>query len=120
MTDQVAVPKGLEEVVVAQSKLSYVYGREGRLIYRGYDIFDLAEHSTFEETAYLMLHGDVPGQLELTEFSRSLSENRALPQEVINRILRCLPAAGGAGCPGRHADPGRPSRRPAGIRESAP
>ncbi len=93
MTSQMAVPKGLEDVVVAQSKLSYVYGREGRLIYRGYDIFDLAEHSTFEETAYLMLHGDVPGPGELAEFTRTLAENRALPQDVVNRVLRGLPSS---------------------------
>ncbi len=88
-----AVPKGLEDVVVAQSKLSYVYGKEGRLIYRGYDIFDLAEHSTFEETAYLMLHGDIPGPQELTDFTRALAKNRELPQEVVNRVLRCLPSS---------------------------
>ncbi len=93
MTSQVAVPKGLEDVVVAQSKLSYVYGKEGRLIYRGYDIFDLAEHSTFEETAYLMLHGDIPGPQELTDFTRALAKNRELPQEVVNRVLRCLPSS---------------------------
>jgi citrate synthase len=60
LTSQLNVPKGLEVVVVAQSKLSYVYGKEGRLVYRGYDIFDLAEHSTLEETAFLMLNGHLP------------------------------------------------------------
>ncbi len=88
-----AVPKGLEEVVVAQTKLSYVYGREERLIYGGYDIFDLAEHSTFEETAYLMLHGNIPTPPELAEFIKTLAENRALPQDVIVRVLRCLPSS---------------------------
>jgi 2-methylcitrate synthase len=93
LTSQVVVPKGLEDVVVAESKLSYVYGKVGRLIYRGYDIFDLAEHSTFEETAYLMLHGDLPNPQQLADFTGTLAENRELPQDVINRVLRCLPSS---------------------------
>jgi len=91
LTNQIAVPKGLEDVVVAQSKLSYVFGKEGRLIYRGYDIFDLAERSTFEEVAYLLLYGFLPSRSELIDFSETLAENRALPDGVVNRVLRCLP-----------------------------
>jgi citrate synthase len=54
MTQLAAEPprtKGLEGVVANESSICYVFGEEGRLIYRGYDISDLAEHSTFEETA---------------------------------------------------------------------
>ena len=59
-------PRGLEGVVANESSICYVFGEEGRLIYRGYDINDLADHSTFEETAYLLLNGDLPtrGQLK--------------------------------------------------------
>jgi citrate synthase len=91
LTSQVAIPPGLDEIVVARSKLSYVYGNEGRLIYRGYNIFDLAEHSTFEETAYLMLYGTLPSRSELADFTETLAENRALPDGLVNRVLKCLP-----------------------------
>lgn len=91
MTSPVVLAKGLEDVVVGQSRLSYVYGSEGRLIYRGYDIFDLAAHSTFEETAYLMLHGNLPRADELSTFTKALAENRKIPQDAIDKVLRGLP-----------------------------
>ncbi len=91
MTAPIMVAKGLEDVVVAQTRLSYVYGNEGRLIYRGYDIFDLAAHSTFEETAYLMLYGNLPSTEELASFKLRLAQNRKLPDGVIDRVLKCLP-----------------------------
>ena len=64
-------PRGLEGVVANESSICYVFGEEGRLIYRGYDINDLADHSTFEETAYLLLNGDLPTRDRLKEFTRS-------------------------------------------------
>ncbi len=91
MTTPVIVAKGLEDVVVAQSRLSYVYGNEGRLIYRGYDIFDLAAHSTFEETTYLMLYGKLPSAEELASFTVTLRQNRKLPDGVVDKVLKCLP-----------------------------
>lgn len=93
MSSRLVVAKGLEDVVVAESRLSYVYGAEGRLIYRGYDIFDLAAHSTFEEIAYLMWYGKLPAANELASISRKLAENRNLPQDIIDKVLRCLPAS---------------------------
>lgn len=87
------VAKGLEGVVVAQSRLSYVYGEEGRLIYRGFDIFDLAAHSTFEETAYLMLKGSLPRQEELADFRKTMAENRKLPEGIVEKVLKCLPTS---------------------------
>ncbi|MBA2633892.1 MAG: hypothetical protein H0U86_12995, partial [Chloroflexi bacterium] len=51
---------GLEGVIVAESVISYVDGQAGKLVYRGYAIEDLAEHSTFEETTKLLLDGELP------------------------------------------------------------
>ena len=60
-----SVVAGLEGVVVAESSISYVDGQNGRLVYRGYQIEDLAEHSTFEETTKLLLDGELPRRNEL-------------------------------------------------------
>ena len=49
---------GLEDVVVSTSDICFIDGREGRLVYRGYDVDDLAAQSTFEEVVYLLLHGE--------------------------------------------------------------
>src|SRR5882672_4358741 len=87
-----ATPKGLEGVVANQSAICYVFGEEGRLIYRGYDIHDLADHSTFEETAYLLLHGDLPTRDQLKTFSAALKAAHKLPK-VVQRILKDAPLA---------------------------
>ena len=92
-TDEVVLPKpeGLEGVVAAATALSHVFGEEGRLVYRGYDIHELAGRASFEEVAYLLWIGRLPNATELAEFSRELGKNRAIPDEVI-AILRALPA----------------------------
>ncbi len=82
--------KGLEGVVANQSAICYVFGAEGRLIYRGYDIHDLADHSTFEETAYLLLHGDLPTREQLKGFTAALKAAQKLPK-VVQRILKDAP-----------------------------
>lgn len=84
--------RGLEGVVANESSICYVFGEEGRLIYRGYDIHDLAEHSTFEETAYLLLNGDLPTRGELKDFVATLRAAQRLDR-VIQRIIRDAPAA---------------------------
>jgi 2-methylcitrate synthase len=71
----------LSGVVVAQSAVSSIDPDEGVLMYRGYDIADLAEHSTYEEVAYLLLHGELPSGDELDAFRELLSE-RSLPSHV--------------------------------------
>jgi citrate synthase len=81
-------PAGLEGVVAAESSIGDVDGINGVLIYQGYDIHDLAEHSTFEETAYLLWHGRLPRQAELDELRRSLAESQAVPAEVFDLIRR--------------------------------
>src|SRR6266850_738209 len=83
-------PKGLEGVVANQSAICYVFGEEGRLIYRGYDIHDLADHSTFEETAYLLLYGDLPTRDQLKTFTAAIKGAQKLPKAVL-RILKEAP-----------------------------
>src|SRR5712675_3631347 len=83
-------PKGLEGVVANQSAICYVFGEEGRLIYRGYDIHDLADHSTFEETAYLLLYGDLPTRAQLKTFITAIKAAQKLPK-VVQRIIKDAP-----------------------------
>ncbi|HEX9704987.1 MAG TPA: citrate synthase [Gemmatimonadales bacterium] len=85
-------PKGLEGVVATESSICYVFGEEGRLIYRGYDIADLAAHSTFEETAYLLLKGDLPTRTQLKTFEDDLRAARKL-HRVVQRVIQDAPRA---------------------------
>ncbi len=82
---------GLRGVTIADTRISDVDGTNGILIYRGYRIEDLAAHSTFEETAYLLLHDALPTKEQLENFSRGLIEARRLPGFVIEN-LKQLPA----------------------------
>jgi citrate synthase len=84
-------PRGLEGVVANESSICYVFGEEGRLIYRGYDINDLADHSTFEETAYLLLNGDLPTREQLKGFTAELKAAQKLDR-VVQRVIRDAPA----------------------------
>lgn len=92
VTDQPILPKpeGLEGVVAASTALSHVFGEEGKLIYRGYDIHELAGRASFEEVAYLLWEGRLPNSSELADLRRSLGEQRALPPHVIE-VIRALP-----------------------------
>ena len=83
-------PRGLEGVAATESSICYVFGEEGRLIYRGYDVTDLAAHSTFEETAYLLLRGDLPSRAQLTQFENDLRAARKL-HRVVQRVIRDAP-----------------------------
>jgi citrate synthase len=80
-TPQVA--KGLEGIVAAATQLSDVQGAVGKLTYRGYDINDLADHSTFEETVDLLWYGTLPTPELLEKLTRKLIAARPLPHEVI-------------------------------------
>jgi citrate synthase len=73
---------GLEGIVAAESRISDVNGDEGKLIYAGYDIHDLAEHSTFEEVVYLLWHGELPSRTALEELKRQLSNETGLPTPI--------------------------------------
>jgi len=77
---------GLRNIEVADTKICSIDGENGKLIYRGYDIFDLVNHSTFEETAYLLLFGDLPDKDNLREFSEQLLSARDLPRSVIDNM----------------------------------
>ena len=82
-TETTAATEGLRGVVAAQSAIGDVNGIEGKLIYQGYDIHDLAENSTFEEVVYLLWNGKLPTQSELDELTDRLRRNYEVPAEVI-------------------------------------
>ena len=71
-------PKGLEGVVAANSSICYIDGDAGVLAYRGIDIHELADHSTFEETCYLLWFGRLPKRAELDDLKRKMAEERKL------------------------------------------
>jgi citrate synthase len=98
--------KGLEDVVAGESSICYIDGMKGVLAYRGIDIHELADHSTFEETCYLLWHGKLPTQGELDDLKRKLALERkidpaiyemmrkypkhALPMEVLRTVVSAL------------------------------
>ncbi len=82
--------RGLEDVVAGQSSICFIDGHEGRLLYRGYDIEDLSEKSSYEETTYLLWNGHLPTSTELHSFSSELGSKRAVPRDVLS-ILTMLP-----------------------------
>lgn len=77
---------GLRNIEVADTKICSIDGENGKLIYRGYDILDLANHSTYEETAFLLLFGDLPIKEELDEFNSKLNESRGIPDSVTKNM----------------------------------
>ena len=79
--------QGLKGIVAAETSISHVDGEKGQLIYRGYDIQEVMESSTFEQTAYLLWHGHFPTEKELNELIASLKENRNLPSYMIDLIV---------------------------------
>ncbi|HWF67790.1 MAG TPA: citrate/2-methylcitrate synthase, partial [Acidobacteriaceae bacterium] len=82
--------RGLEGIVAAHSGICWIDGDAGVLAYRGIDIHELAEKSTFAETAYLLWFGKLPTQSELADFRKHLAEGRVLPPEVL-RMLETFP-----------------------------
>ena len=88
----VVAGKGLEGIVAANSGICYIDGDAGVLAYRGIDIHDLAEKSTFEETTYLLWNGRLPRERELREFSSQLALARSLDQRVVD-LMRTFPTS---------------------------
>jgi len=82
--------KGLEGIVAANSGVCYIDGEAGVLAYRGIDIHELAEKSTFEESAYLLWFGKLPTKAELADFSQHLIAARTLPPEIVE-LMRNFP-----------------------------
>ena len=90
-TDEAPIKaKGLEGVIALESELSSIDGDKGELVYRGYNIHDLAEHATFEEVVYLLRHGELPTQDDLDDFTAHLRSERVLPAPVLD-LLRNTP-----------------------------
>ncbi len=87
----VVAPKGLEGIVAASSGICWIDGDAGVLAYRGIDIHELADHSTFEETAYLLWFGKLPTASELSAFTRDLANAREIHPSVIE-LMRGLPS----------------------------
>ncbi|WP_206922106.1 citrate synthase [Alicyclobacillus suci] len=82
---------GLEDVVANTSEICFVDGKEGRLIYQGYDIHDLVGGgASFEEVVYLLWHGKLPSKAELETFTKQIATQRELPEAVLN-FLRGVP-----------------------------
>jgi len=79
-------PRGLEGVVATTSKICYIDGEQGVLAYRGIDIHELAEHSTFEETCYLLWNGALPTRDQLKELKQRLASERKLDPAVIEML----------------------------------
>jgi citrate synthase len=77
---------GLRGVAVADTKISFIDGEKGILIYRGYRIEELAKSSSYLETAYLLLHGTLPNRDELTAFAREIAGARKIPDFVVEAL----------------------------------
>ena len=81
---------GLEGVIAGETSVSRVDPEAG-LIYRGYDIVELATHASFEEVVWLLLHGELPNMSQLADLSRQLVEEHHVPPRLLD-VLRLLPA----------------------------
>ena len=93
-TEQAEIHRGLKGVYFDRSSVCFIDGRAGELTYRGYSIHDLAQRSTFEETCYLLLKGELPDRAALAAFENELKGARTLPAaiyEVIRSIQRAHP-----------------------------
>lgn len=86
---QCTLGPGLEGAIACETKIGYVNGSKGQLIYAGYDIFDLCAYSTFEEVSYLLLHGQMPSEAQLKAFKKRLAHYRHIPDT--KRLLMSFP-----------------------------
>ena len=84
--------RGLEGIVATTSSICWIDGEAGVLSYRGIDIHELAEHSTFEETTYLLWFGKLPNKQELADFTRKLADARELHTKIYE-LLRSVPTS---------------------------
>lgn len=89
MSEPVSIKNiGLRGVKVADTKISFIDGEQGILIYRGFRIEELARKSSFVETSYLLLHGTLPGKGELDSFIRQIAEARKLPGFIYESLMK--------------------------------
>jgi citrate synthase len=88
MSTSTATPKGLEGIVAANSAICYIDGDAGVLAYRGIDIHELAEKSTFEETCYLLWFGKLPKRAELDDLNRKLAAERKIDPAIFDMMAK--------------------------------
>jgi citrate synthase len=86
-----AQSKGLADVIALETTLSFIDGAAGELIYRGYEIDDLARNASFEEVAYLLWYGDLPTQAQLDDLNQKLVEARPVPADLIDHLRHHTP-----------------------------
>ena len=87
MTEEnVELHRGLREVYIDRTTSSYIDGKEGKLYYRGYNIDDLATNCSFEEIIYLVMMGDLPTEVQLTNFTTELRSNMSIPDQIVDVI----------------------------------
>ena len=84
---------GLAGVPATKSSISSIDGEKGILAYRGYSIQDLVEHSSFEETALLLMNGELPSSKELTNFKNTLKKRNEVKRKI-RHLLWSLPSTG--------------------------
>ncbi len=84
--------KGLDGVIACETHINYIDGAAGKMIYRGYDVEEIGEQTNYEETAYLLIYGNLPTQSELDDFKAKLISYRSIPPEVI-QVLKIIPTA---------------------------
>ena len=82
----VTIHRGLKDIYLDRTKSSYIDGKNGKLYYRGFNINELANNSTFEEVSYLLIHGELPNKSELAEITRWMACAREIPSEIITLI----------------------------------
>ena len=90
--EKIQIQRGLQGVHFDRSRVCFIDGRAGELLYRGYSIHDLAERSTFEETCCLLLKGELPTHAELAAFESEMKAARTLPAEILD-IIRTVRSA---------------------------
>jgi citrate synthase len=90
---QIELRPGLADVPVAESAVSFIDGKRARLEYRGIAVETLARESSFEETAYLLLKGDLPAQKQLADFDDQLRHHRRIKYKLKD-LIKCLPETG--------------------------
>ena len=75
--EKVEIKRGLRDVYIDRTTSSFIDGKIGKLLYRGYNIDDLAQYSTFEETIYLVIYGTLPTQSQLDDFAQEAGDRDA-------------------------------------------
>ncbi|HEV2230576.1 MAG TPA: citrate/2-methylcitrate synthase, partial [Thermoplasmata archaeon] len=93
MPEEAVVQRGLEDVIALESRICFIDGKGGRLLYQGYDIRELASASTFEEVAYLLWYGRLPTSKQLADLRARLGTLRELPSAVTDVLDRIPPTS---------------------------